>query len=433
MQKCYETYICGAYHDNKQQIQVLDIGGANVNGSYSDIYSQEKFNYIAVDIAPGDGVDLVLEDPYRIPYEDASVDVLISGQAFEHVEFFWLLFEEMVRVVREDGWIILIAPSAGPIHRYPVDCYRFYPDAYHALAKYADIKVVDIIHDPRGPWQDLVGVFSKAMHVTKPERKIWRHLKDHEINRYIKNKLPANTKVEERSPEIEAKRGVEHYLKTLKYIHQEIKPTNYLEIGVRQGNSLKLSQCPTIAVDPDPDFDLGRFENTDFFESTSDFFFENNEDAINNQGIHLAFIDGMHLCEFVLRDFINIEAHSNENTMVVIDDIFPNHEVQADRERKSRVWTGDVWKMLLCFKRFRADLKLTMLDTAPTGLLIVTGLNSMNKYLVNQYNPIVNQLKAMDISDYSGLILGRQEAISPLSDQFLEFIRDRSQTRNLQR
>ena len=54
----------------------------------------------------------------------------------EHCEFFWRAFEEVIRVVKDDGFVFLIAPSAGPEHRYPVDCYRFYADAYHALAKY---------------------------------------------------------------------------------------------------------------------------------------------------------------------------------------------------------------------------------------------------------------------------------------------------------
>ena len=64
-------------------------------------------------------------------------------------------------MVKPDGFIILIVPSAAPIHRYPVDCYRFYPDAFVALAKYTGIKVVDIWLDERDPWKDLVGVFSK--------------------------------------------------------------------------------------------------------------------------------------------------------------------------------------------------------------------------------------------------------------------------------
>jgi hypothetical protein len=38
-------------------------------------------------------------------------DVVISGQAFEHIEFFWLSWRETVRVLRQGGLIFLIAPS----------------------------------------------------------------------------------------------------------------------------------------------------------------------------------------------------------------------------------------------------------------------------------------------------------------------------------
>ncbi len=67
-----------------------------------------------------------------------------------------------MRVLRPDGLIFLIAPSAGPIHRYPVDCYRFYPDAFSALAKHAGGVLVESWLDERGPWRDLVGVFCRA-------------------------------------------------------------------------------------------------------------------------------------------------------------------------------------------------------------------------------------------------------------------------------
>ena len=67
----------------------------------------------------------------------------------------------MVRVLKSNGFIFLIAPSAGQIHRYPVDCYRFYPEAYKALAKYTNCQLIDVWIDERGPWNDLVGIFSR--------------------------------------------------------------------------------------------------------------------------------------------------------------------------------------------------------------------------------------------------------------------------------
>lgn len=78
--------------------------------------------------------------------------------------------------------------------------------------------------------------------------------------------------------------------------------------------------------------------------------------------IHFAFIDGLHLFEFVFRDFINIETRSSNKTIVAIDNIFPNHIEQTTRKRKTKIWTDDVWKIILCLKQYRSDLKLTMID-----------------------------------------------------------------------
>ena len=161
MQKCYKGYIQRYDWPGREIIKVIDIGGANIFGSYANIFSSHNFDFKAVDLSPNEGVDIVLDNPYELPFPDESIDIVISGQCFEHVEFFWLLFTEISRVVKPDGFVILIVPSAGPIHRYPVDCYRFYPDAFVALAKYTGIKVVDIWLDERGPWKDLVGIFSK--------------------------------------------------------------------------------------------------------------------------------------------------------------------------------------------------------------------------------------------------------------------------------
>ena len=85
---------------------------------------------------------------------------------------------------------------------------------------------------------------------------------------------------------------------------------------------------------------------------TSDDFFASPQCAAHlRQPIDLAFIDGMHLVEFALRDFMQVERRASRAGMIVLDDIFPNHPLQARRVRESGVWTGDVWKILPCLRR----------------------------------------------------------------------------------
>jgi cephalosporin hydroxylase len=156
------------YLDPQAKLNILDIGSYDVNGSYKPLLQQPNWHYTGVDLTAGPNVDLVLASPYRLPLPDASVDLIVSGQAFEHIEFFWLTWMEMVRVLKPNGMIFLLVPSRGPEHRYPVDCWRFYPDSCRALASYGKLTMVEAStdwepHSDAGSalWGDTVGVFRK--------------------------------------------------------------------------------------------------------------------------------------------------------------------------------------------------------------------------------------------------------------------------------
>lgn len=154
------------YLSDRKELQIVDIGSYDVNGSYRPFFSRPSWQYVGLDLAQGPNVDIVLMSPYRLPIKSHSVDVIVSGQAFEHIEFFWLTWLEMVRILKPGGLIFLLAPSRGPEHRYPQDCWRFYPDGYHALAKYANLELLEVSTDwaehgdlDSAPWGDTVGVF----------------------------------------------------------------------------------------------------------------------------------------------------------------------------------------------------------------------------------------------------------------------------------
>ena len=96
-----------------------------------------EFKYIGIDTKKGSNVDIVLKDPYKLSsINDASIDILISNSTFEHTEFFWLSFLEILRVLKPNGLFYLNAPFNGEYHRYPLDCWRFYPDSGIALVNW---------------------------------------------------------------------------------------------------------------------------------------------------------------------------------------------------------------------------------------------------------------------------------------------------------
>ncbi len=164
----------------------VDIGAQDVNGSLRGL-CPAAIRYTGVDFVAGRGVDVVLEDPYRLPFADASFDVALSSSCFEHSEMFWLLFLEIMRVLKPAGLFYLNAPANGSYHRFPVDCWRFYPDSGQALVRWGERNGLKPLvlesytsEQYRHVWNDFVCVFVKD--ATFAERYPERIL--HSIHRY---------------------------------------------------------------------------------------------------------------------------------------------------------------------------------------------------------------------------------------------------------
>ena len=146
---------------------IVDIGAQDITGSLRTVVPAGN-RYVGVDFAAGKGVDVVITDPYALPFEDASVDAVVSSSCFEHSEFFWLLFNEVLRILKPDGLLYINAPSNGMYHRFPVDCWRFYPDSGVALQNWGrrsgyNVAMLESFTGRRKAdiWNDFVAVFVK--------------------------------------------------------------------------------------------------------------------------------------------------------------------------------------------------------------------------------------------------------------------------------
>jgi len=160
----------------------------------------------------------------------------------------------------------------------------------------------------------------------------------------------------------------------LDMLHYHLQPRGYLEIGVLYGDSLRLARCPRIGIDPDPQV-LGHFPETSLYRGTSDSFFQNVPREEVTIDVDLAFIDGMHLAEFALRDLFNIETNlASPRTVVVFDDVLPRNQEEAHRIQCPGDWTGDVWKVWGYLDEYRPDLQKRLVDTSPTGTMVIWGL-----------------------------------------------------------
>lgn len=162
-------------------------------------------------------------------------------------------------------------------------------------------------------------------------------LREKPTNKYV---LPFNT-------ELNSRHSV---------INSHTEETNvYLEIGVEYGYTFKnvhFQRENKVGVDPSPKFYYTTEDN--IIKQTSDEYFADADDEFD-----AIFIDGMHQCEYVLRDFNNAIQHlkSGGKMKIFIDDILPQncreqlkvpikHNIEERILKYGEPWTGDVWKTI---------------------------------------------------------------------------------------
>lgn len=130
--------------DNLKNLTVLDVGGRGLkeDRSYKSLLLSHSSEYHIADILQGENVTHVMPTPYTLPVDDNFYDLIVSGQTLEHVKNPFRLVREMKRVLKPNGYMILIAPSSGPRHDL-VDCWRFMDDSFKAIAEEVEIETVD--------------------------------------------------------------------------------------------------------------------------------------------------------------------------------------------------------------------------------------------------------------------------------------------------
>jgi hypothetical protein len=184
------------------------------------------------------------------------------------------------------------------------------------------------------------------------------------------------------------------YLAWLARFHEELEPRTYVEIGVDAGRTLSLARPPTLAIGVDPALS-GAPEfvaPTRLFSMESDAFFALPDVAerLGGAPIALAFIDGLHLFEQALRDFIHVERHGARNTVALFHDCLPLDRATSSRTRATGFWTGDVWKIVPILARYRPDLDVFVIPTYPTGLGVVTRLDPRSRVLEERFDEILD-------------------------------------------
>jgi len=170
-----------------------------------------------------------------------------------------------------------------------------------------------------------------------------------------------------------------NYYEVLRWVHEDLKPEVYLEIGVFRGNSLRLATPPTIAlgIDPAPEVELGWTAQTHVLPITSREFFARHtlEEFFGANYFSLAFVDGLHEFEQAVEDIFDLLIYARPESVIAVHDTIPLDEKTSTTQRHTMFHTGDVWKVIPLLKHSRPDLELITVRTGPSGLTLIRQLN----------------------------------------------------------
>ena len=145
--KLMEDFI-SKYH--LQDSIVIDMGSQDINGSYKELFSPDK--YIGADIVQGINVDVIVGS--SVWHLIKNVDLIISGQTLEHVEDIEDFMASISEKLNSGGLICLIAPTEGPAHNYPIWAGNYSKERMEKVVKRAGFEIIDCSVSDVGPCFD---------------------------------------------------------------------------------------------------------------------------------------------------------------------------------------------------------------------------------------------------------------------------------------
>lgn len=150
-----------------QDRRVLEVGSGDVNGTIRPIVARhEPAEYLGVDMAPGRGVDRVVDCTRLVDeFGAGSWDVVVTTEMLEHVSDWRASIRNLIQVVKPGGLLVITTRSPGfPYHPFPEDHWRYTKGSFERILSNARLEQLIVVDDPEPP-----GVFVKAR---KPEE--WR-------------------------------------------------------------------------------------------------------------------------------------------------------------------------------------------------------------------------------------------------------------------
>jgi SAM-dependent methyltransferase len=148
---------------------IYEFGALRVAGQ-EDIADLRPFfpgkTYVGTDMREGLGVDKIV-DLHNIKLRKRSVGTAIMLETLEHVEYPRKAIENLHRILKNDGILIISSLMNFPIHNYPYDYWRFTPEGFKSLLQNFTFSFVDFFGNPEFP-QSILGIASKTAIPAEP-------------------------------------------------------------------------------------------------------------------------------------------------------------------------------------------------------------------------------------------------------------------------
>jgi SAM-dependent methyltransferase len=130
--------------------KVLEIGPHGYPSYYKKLLNIQDIEWHTLDISANDiaggeqnPLHISSQSEYNYPIESDTYDIVISGQVMEHVKKIWVWIEELKRITKKNGLVILIVPVSWPYHAVPVDCWRIFPEGMRALLDDRGLRILE--------------------------------------------------------------------------------------------------------------------------------------------------------------------------------------------------------------------------------------------------------------------------------------------------
>jgi SAM-dependent methyltransferase len=129
---------------------LLDVGCGDK--PYQMLFRPYVTNYVGVEHsatftqtnASKEGRPDLLYDGLAMPFSDCQFDTVLNVQVLEHTPEPQMLVDEMARLLRPGGTLILIAPFSFRLHEEPFDYFRYSPHGLRAMLKKSGIEVIEV-------------------------------------------------------------------------------------------------------------------------------------------------------------------------------------------------------------------------------------------------------------------------------------------------